>query len=304
VDREGQIDVLDLPPMPYLSPRLSPDGNRLAVQVNEEGRNSIWVYEMSGDTQIRALTPNGNSIRPVWTADSERVTFASDREGQWGIYWQPADGSSVAQRLTTAEEGRQHWPESWSPDGSTLSFAVVDGEARGLWLLSLAGGAFGTELFYDAAGFHQNGSVFSPEGDWLAYYSNESNSDNQIYVQSVPPSGVQHQITLDGGVFPLWAADGDELIYRRPGTAAIDGTRLISVELTGDDTVTAGPERLLPISGFSVVGAYRDYDITPDGERFLMVFSEDYAAPAGAPRRQVNVVLNWFEELADRVPVR
>jgi hypothetical protein len=170
--------------------------------------------------------------------------------------------------------------------------------------MSLAGGAVRTELFYDAAGFHQNGSVFSPEGDWLAYYSNESNSDNQIYVQSVPPSGVQHQITLDGGVFPLWSADGDELIYRRPGTAAIDGTRLISVELTGDDTVTAGPERLLPISGFSVVGAYRDYDITPDGERFLMVFSEDYAAPAGAPRRQVNVVLNWFEELVDRVPVR
>ena len=302
VDREGRIEVLDPAPKPYLSPRMSPDGNRIAVQVDEDNRSSIWVYELSGESQIRELTQGGDNTRPVWTPDSERVTFASNRDGNWGIYWQRADGGAVAQRLTSAEEGVQHWPESWSSDGQTLSFAVVDGEARGLWMLSLAGPQIRSELFYDEEGFHQNGSLFSPDGNWLAYYSNESNSDNQIWVQSVPRSGVRHPITFDGGVFPLWSINGDELIYRRPGTAAIDGTRLIAVDLPGDDTFAPGVERPLLITGFSVFGTYRDYDITPDGERFLMVFSEDYAESGGVPRRQVNVVLNWFEELLDRVP--
>jgi len=124
-----------------------------------------------------------------------------------------------------------------------------------------------------------------------------------IYVQSVRGSDPKYQITLDGGVFPLWSAEGYELIYRRPGTAAIEGTRLIGVDFGSDDACEVGVERLLPITGFSVFGSYRDYDITPDGEGFLMVFSEDYADSGSNPRRQVNVALNWFEELVERVPV-
>lgn len=158
VDREGRVEVLNLPPKPYLSPRMLPDGNQLAVQVDEDGRSSIWVYELSGETQIRELTPDSDSVRPVWSADSERVTFASIREDKRGIFWQPADGGEVFARLTTAEDGKQHWPESWSSDGQTLSFAVVDGEARGLWMLSLADGVPQIRLFYDEEGFHQNGS--------------------------------------------------------------------------------------------------------------------------------------------------
>jgi len=87
VDREGRVEVLNLPPKPYLSPRMLPDGNQLAVQVDEDGRSSIWVYELSGETQIRELTPDSDSVRPVWSADSERVTFASIREDKRGIFW-------------------------------------------------------------------------------------------------------------------------------------------------------------------------------------------------------------------------
>jgi serine/threonine-protein kinase len=303
VGRNGRISPLDLPPKPYLSPRLSPDQRRIAVQVDEpNGRSSIWIYDLSGDVQIKELTQDGNSVRPEWTRDSGRITFASDRNGPWGIYIQPADGSAAARRLTTASDGRTHWPESWSPDGSTLAFTEVDGEARGIWLLSVDGDQVRTESFYDAPGFHQNGSTFSPDGEWLAYYSNESNIDNQVYVQAVPASDVKHRITLNSGVFPLWSADGRELFYRRAGAAAIEGTQLIAVDLGNGGNFSVGAERPLPITGFSVVGTYRDYDISADGQQFLMVFPEDYAEPPGAPSRQVNVVLNWIDELIERVP--
>ncbi len=302
VDRDGGMQPLDLPAMPFQSPRLSPDETRVAVQVTDDDRSSIWVYELNGNAQGRELTPDGNNTRPVWTANGQRVTFASDRDGTWGIYWQPADGSAPAVRLTTAAEGNQHWPESWSTDGRTLSYVVVDGEARGIWTLAVEDGQVRQNSeFYDAEGFHENGSLFSPDGEWLAYYSNESNSDNQIWVQPVPRSGIRHRITIDGGVFPLWSPDGSELFYRRPGTAAIDGTRLIAVDIEDPDTYVLGPERAVPISGFSVFSTYRDYDIAGDGERFLMVFSEDRVDSDGPPLRQVNLVFNWFDELAERV---
>ena len=302
VDRDGGMQPLDLPAMPFQSPRLSPDETRVAVQVTDDDRSSIWVYELNGNAQGRELTPDGNNTRPVWTTDGQRVTFASDRDGTWGIYWQPADGSAPAVRLTTAAEGNQHWPESWSTDGRTLSYVVVDGEARGIWTLIVEGGQVRQNSeFYDAEGFHENGSLFSPDGEWLAYYSNESNSDNQIWVQPMSRSGIRHRITIDGGVFPLWSPDGSELFYRRPGTAAIDGTRLNAVDIEDPDTYVLGPERALPISGFSVFSTYRDYDISSDGERFLMVFSEDRVDSDGPPLRQVNLVFNWFDELAERV---
>ncbi len=144
VDRNGEVERLNVPLGRYVAPRLSPDGSQLAVQTIEGGivshRGDIWVYEMSGNTQIRQLTQGGANIRPIWTQpDGDRVTFASVRDGAQGIFWQPADGSGGAERLTTADDGVEQWPGSWSPDGRTLAFAAgrpgtsVD---RDLWILS------------------------------------------------------------------------------------------------------------------------------------------------------------------------
>ncbi len=140
VDRNGEVERLNVPPGGYVSPRLSPDGSQLAVQTTDgDNRSDIWVYEMSGNTQIRQLTQGGTNIRPIWTPGGDRVTFASVRDGAQGIFWQPADGSGGAERLTTADDGVEQWPGSWSPDGRTLAFAAgrpgtsVD---RDLWILS------------------------------------------------------------------------------------------------------------------------------------------------------------------------
>ncbi|SVC79716.1 uncharacterized protein METZ01_LOCUS332570, partial [marine metagenome] len=123
VDRSGPSERLDLPPNQYVSPRLSPDGRRLAVQTDGD-RSVIWTYDLSGGTAIQRLTLDGNSFRPVWSPDGERIAFASDRNGPISLYWQNADGSGIAEQLTTAEEGTAHWPEAWSPDGQTLVYKV------------------------------------------------------------------------------------------------------------------------------------------------------------------------------------
>ena len=125
VDRNGEVERLNVAPGRYVAPRLSPDGSQLAVQTNEgNNKGDIWVYDMSRNTQIRRLTQGGTNIRPIWTPDGERVTFASVRDGAQGIFWQPADLSGGAERLTTADDGAEHWPGSWSPDGRTLAFSA------------------------------------------------------------------------------------------------------------------------------------------------------------------------------------
>ena len=211
VDRNGTVEPLDVPPMGYVSPRLSPDGTRLVVEATSDEGSDIWVYDLGGDTQIRRLTLEGHNIRPIWTPDGERVTFASDREGKPGIYWLPADGSGVPERLTTAEEGTEHWPESWAPDGETLSFSGTNGGNAAIWTLSRDSGAQ-PEVFVDEPGFNQRGSVFSPDGKWLAYHSTESGGA-EVYVQPFPATGAKHRITQQSGASSLWAPDGNELFY-------------------------------------------------------------------------------------------
>ena len=302
VDRSGVVEPLNVRPAPYLSPRLSPDGSQLAVQtLEDDGQSVVWVYDLSGDTAIRQLTQEGNDSRPIWTPDGERLTFASDRAGTTSIYWQSADGSGVAEPLTTAEAGVTHTPESWSPDGRTLSFdhvaAVRDAS---IWTLSLDGGTE-PEPFYDIPdGLDQLGAAFSPNGRWLAYHSDlAGETGGQIYLQPFPSTGAIRQISQQGGVFPLWSADGNELFYRRPSGAG--PAQLLGVDVITEVPFSVGPEQELPIRPFVTVS--RDYDITPDGDQFLMVFPADQTDSGEAARPQIIVVENWFEELKERVPV-
>ena len=295
VDRNGAVEPLDVPPMGYVSPRLSPDGSRLVVAASSDESSDIWVYHLAGDTQIRRLTLEGNNIRPIWTPDGERVTFASDREETPGIFWQPADGSGVPERLTTAEEGAVHWPESWSPDGETLSFAVVSGSEAAVWTLSRDSGTQ-PEVFVDEPGSTVRGSVFSPDGKWLAYHSDESRSF-EVYVQPFPKTGAKHRITQQTGNSPRWSPDGNELFY-------LNGPSLMGIDITTDAAFAFGNERVLGMQGFQTFGGgIRAYDITPDGQHFLMIFPPDQTDLTAASTQRINVVLNWFEELKERVPV-
>ncbi len=308
VDLNGAVSMLGVPPGVYSSPRVSPDGRRVAAQTTtatpyQSATGTVWIYDLSGDTAMRPLAQGGANQHPIWTPDGERITFGSDRDGTWGIYWQPADGSGVAERLTTAEPGVRHWPESWSPDGRTLTYQVLAGDDLDIWTLSLDAPERPTALI--DGGARQHGSALSPDGRWIAYGSTEDLPAEQIFVQPFPLTGVEYQVTQETGAFPVWARDGSALFYRRSVTNAGGelATALFTLDVVRDGSrFSWRNERRLPIAGFQAFGGLRDYDVMPDG-RLLMVFPLRPAGSDELPAPRVDVVLNWFQELRSRVPV-
>jgi Tol biopolymer transport system component len=159
------------------------------------------------------------------------------------------------------------------------------------------------KLFYDAK-FNQAGSVFSPDGKWIAYASQEVGGAAQwgIYVQPFPPTGAKYQISDTGGVWPIWSPNGNELFYRL--NTAMNVANLKAVRITTNPVLAFSSESTLPIRDFLVFINYRDYDIMPNGREFLMVFPGNQITSSETPRPQIDVVLNWLEELKQRVPVK
>ncbi len=311
VDRNGTVRKLDVPPADYRHPRVSPDGKNLTLEsVNETGQSVVWVYDLSGKSTIRRLTQEGNNTRPIWTADGKRIVYGSDREKPQGIFWQAADGSSVPERLTSAEDGVFHFPESWSKQ-NVLSFASVRQPAGatswGIWTLAMDDKARKPALFFDLPTANEFGSVFSPDGKWIAYASNNNGSNESsqfgIYVQPFPPAGsIKYEISRSGGAWPVWSANGGELFYRLNAGEA--NARIRAVTISTAPVPSFQSEQELTIRGFIQAINYRDYDAMPNGQGFVMIFPA-VNQPAAAPvSRQINIVLNWFEELKSRVPTR
>ncbi len=293
VDRSGVRKPLNIPSGPYSQPRISPTGKQLTVYTDDGKDRIVWIYDLSDTTPIHKLTFEGHNESPLWTRDSQRVVFNSDREGDWGLFWQRVDGGS-AERLAKAEQGLRPQPESWSPDGKVLILTNGTGTSQGISMLSL-GADQKPKLVLKAPA---NNASLSPDGRWLAYHSNESGR-NEVYVQPFPPTGEKHQITTTGGNNPLWSPDGKELFFLSPGTAR----QIMAVEIQSQRGFAFGKTTLLPISGISAPGA-RPYDITPDGKYFVVMVPKSQAAPDKAPAEQINVTLNWFEDLKQRVPVK
>src|SRR5262249_10993740 len=150
----------------------------------------------------------------------------------------------------------------------------------------------------------QAGSVFSPDGKWIAYASQEVGGTAQwgIYVQPFPPTGAKYQISDTGGLWPIWSPNGNELFYRL--STASNVMSLNAIKITTNPVPVFSSENTLPIRDFLVFTNYRDYDIMPNGREFLMVFPGNQITSRETPRAQIHVVLNWFTELQQRVPVK
>jgi serine/threonine-protein kinase len=314
VDRNGQVKRLNVPSKEYLSPRISPDGRRVAVQTTGADGSQIWTYDLSGETAIQRLTLESNNYRPIWTPDGERITFASDRDGTTSIYWQAADGSGLPERLTTAEEGTYHWPDSWSPDGNTLVFRMESNAAGApnnianemdIWTVPFDGGVPGEPEVFSARTFpfQESGAAFSPDGRWLAYAGGDATMlDFEIYVEPFPPTGERRLVSRAQGIMPLWSRDGQELFYRTVNQTGDTPQTLRKINVSTKPAFTFTTEETVQIGEFMSFGYYRSFDVTPDGERFLVVLPPQ-ATDSDAPQPQINVVVNWFEELKERVPV-
>jgi hypothetical protein len=299
-DRSGAIRRLELPPQPYVFPRLSPDGRQLAVATDDGKTANVWVYDIKAGGSMRRLTFGGRNLYPIFSPDGRYITFQSDREGDAAIFRQLADGSGTAERLTRAENGDRHEPESWSPDGQTLSFNFIRGPNQGVWTVSLNGDRK-PQVFADAADSVEKHSVFSPDGRWIAYMGTSIlNSVPEVYVQSFPPTGAKYQISTDDGRAPLWSRDGRQLFYHH----ASDNTFSV-VDVKTDAGFSFGTPATVPIAGTLHPAQQRNYDLTSDSRQMLVVLPP-VAARAETARAmpQIDIVLNWFTELRQRVPVQ
>ena len=307
VDRKGDAELLKVPPDSYGYPRVSQDGKRVAYQIDDGKESSIWIYELSGATAPRRLTLPGTGANryPIWSrnlpADSERVAFQSDREGDPGIWWQRADGSGAAERLTKPEKGSTHIPDSWSPDGQILSFTEERNGSSAVWTYSVRDKK--ATVFAASTKPFLGRSVFSPNGRWLAYQES-SVEENQIYIQPYPPTGAKYQVPHDGSTHhPAWSPDGKELFFVA-GNGLFD-----SVTVATQPSLTFGTPVRAPKAGFRTFQAstVRTYDVLPDGQHFIGTALAQ--APAGnsagrpAPP-QIQVVLNWFEDVRQRASGR
>ncbi len=314
VDRKGEVEPLkNIPSGAYFSPRVSRDGKRVAYQVGDSQEQSVWIYELSGSTAPRRLTlpGTGSNRAPIWSSptsstDAERVAFQSDREGDLGIWWQRADGTGVAERLTKPEKGVADIPDSWSPDGQTFSFTEERGNSGAVWTYSLRDKK--ATLFAEAPGLQLGRSVFSPDGRWVAYQASGSDSGSSAgtgtgsstYVQPFPPEATRYQVPKDQSTgHPLWSPDGKELFYT-PGPQL-----LASVSVTTKPSLSFGSPVRTPQSGFNTAppSSVRPYDILPDGKHFIGVVTAGQTQ-TGATAAQIRVILNWFEDVKQRAPVR
>ncbi len=205
VDRQGNVAPLNLPPRAYAFPRVSPDGGRQVVFATDAVNDAnVWVYDLSGTQSARQLTFGGRNRFPIWSADGQRVAFQSDREGDLGIFWQRADGSTPAERLTKPGQGTAHIPESWSPDGNTLLLAVTRGATNALSILALPDKKE-TALAEELSSVNAFAAMFSPDGRSITY------SRGQVFVQPFPITGAKYLIS--SGFHPAWSHDGKELFF-------------------------------------------------------------------------------------------
>jgi serine/threonine-protein kinase len=302
-DRQGNLSVLKLTPGPYQVPRASPDGTRAAF-VSEEGTEPfVAVYELSGASAMRRLTFGGKGNYPVWSADSKRVAYQSSREGDLGIFWQAADGTGSAERLTTSGAGEEHIPQSWSPASDVLLFDVVKGASVSLWAFSLKDRKL--VPFGAVRSSAPTSAVFSPDGHWVAYATTE-NGAAYTYVQPFPATGARNLLVRPGGGgphHPLWSPDGKELFYV-PAPGVFE-----SVSVTTQPTFAFGNPQPVPRAFQAGPPAVeRVYDMLPDGRFLGLVTAGQINSPNAAnpdsSGEEIVIVLNWFEELKKKIPGR
>jgi serine/threonine protein kinase len=296
VDRNGGVEPLTLAAGAYTVPRVSPDGTRVAFGSDDDKEATIWIYSLSGASAAQRITFGGNNRFPTWSDDGRRIAFQSDRDGALGIYWQAADGTGAAERLTNPDPGTSHEPESWSPDGDILLFSVTKGSDVSLWTFSLKDRK--AMPFRAVHSTTRTNATFSPDGRWVAYATTEQ-GETRTFVEPFPPTGARHQITPRLASQPLWAPDGKELFYNpRPGAIAVVTVTTTPTVAFGNPVEGSKPFQTGPPS------VRRAFDMTPGGKFVGLLTAGQTDSATRNMNTQIQVVLNWFEELKQRVPAR
>jgi serine/threonine-protein kinase len=295
VDRQGRETPLAAPPRGYGLPRVSPDGTSIAMAVLEKNVN-IWRWDLARAMLTRLTLDPAEDTSPIWLPDGRRVVFRSNRAGASNLFSQATDGTGTVERLT--ESPNVQIPSAVSPDGTRLVLTELS-PTSGWDVMALRLDGSHQLLPLVQTSFNERNGIVSPDGRWLAYDANDSGSF-EIYVRRFPDVNSGHwQVSTGGGAQPLWAPSGQELFYFAPGGA------LMRVVGAGELAWTAGaPTKMLegryltsPRGGFG-----RNYDISADGQRFLMTKAAATDATGAPP--QIVVVEHFDEDLKRLVPKR
>ena len=283
-DRKGQkLGTIGAPQPQINVPVLSPDGNQVVVQARENENTDVWVHEVARGLKRRLTFDPENENRPTWTPQGDKISFSSVRNGNLDVFIKPADGSGEAEPLLATPVNE--WGYEWSADGKYL---VGSGEGK-LWYLRAEEGGNGYEkvMFLDTS-FDAVGPDLSPDAKFLAYESNESGR-YEVYVQPFPQGGAKWQVSTNGGTGPRWHGDGKEIFY-------VEGDTVMAVSVTTSPTFSPGAAQPLFQDQTALEDRGQRYDVTPEGQRFVVVetLGADDASQA------IHVVQNWYEEFRDR----
>jgi Tol biopolymer transport system component/predicted Ser/Thr protein kinase len=281
-DRQGGGKPTPAPPRAYSGLTLSRDGKQAAVTITSDTQR-VWTYDLARGTLTQLTSEQGSRRDPVWTPDGKRLAYRSNKAGGWSLFWRPSDGSGSEERLTTSD--KQQIPESFSPDGQLLAIEETHSTtANDIWVLHLSD--YKEQPFLQTPA-DEYAPQFSPDGRWLAYISDESGGA-EVYVQPYPGPGRKWRISSGGGAGPRWNPNGRELFYQ-------NGDKMMAVDVTTSPSFSVGTPKMLFVVEAEDIA---DWDVSPDGQRFLMIKPVEQQQAA----TQINVVLNWFEELKQKVP--
>jgi Tol biopolymer transport system component len=304
VDRNGKEEPLAAQPNAYVDPRISPDGTQVAVTIvaGENRENTgIWIWDLIRQTLTPLTSHKGRDISPLWTPDGKRIAYLSFRDSGYNLNWKAANGTAKEEPLSSG----MIVPASWSGDGKNLVLmrvALAGIPNFDIGTLSMEGDRKWKPLLQEKYVEYQ--PRISPNGRWIAYASDES-GQGQIYVRPFPDvEKDKWTVSINGGYSPLWSPDGRELFYR-------NGDAVIVVTVKTEPAFTLYTPKILfrgvyasPSANWMQWTDVDTWDISRDGKRFLMMKESGSAAStAGGPRR-INIVLNWFEELKQRVPLK
>jgi serine/threonine-protein kinase len=292
LDGAGKTETIEAEPASYNSPRLSPDGLRLAYTANQGSSSDIWVYDLQRGSKTR-LTPGIATVYPVWSPDGRFVVY----QAPGGMFWTRADGAGKPRPLTQSKT--MQLPTSFTPNGTRLVFSELtpDGgtEIRTVSVESGSGQmrAGEPQLFLRTSTVNAF-AAFSPDGRWLAYADAEAGS-YEVYVRAFPDNGSKVQISSAGGMMPIWSRNGRELFYR------MEDPRIMVANYTvkGESFVADKP-RVWSGKQLANLGLAPNFDLAPDGKRFVALM------PAGSPepretQSHVTLVVNFFDEVRRRV---
>ena len=300
LSRDGKVTSLLSASENWSNPHFAPDGRRLAVEIFDGRQWDIWTYEWARDTLSRLTFDATDDEKPVWTPDGRRIVFAGRRadKSNFNLYWQRADGTGDVQRLT--ESKNPQFPASWHPSGRFLAFIESAPQTLSdLMILPLEGDEAsgwrpGEPTVFLRTPFAEHEPMFSPDGQWIAYHSNETGR-NEVYVRPFPGPGGKWQISTGGGTYPSWSRARHELFYSTPDRQIAFASYAVE-----GDVFRADKPRLWSSERFTLRVRQRSIDLHPDGDRFALAAVP--AEAAAAKHDKVVFIFNFFDELRRLAP--